>query len=449
DPFAEEEEEKEEEEERDRSDRALQDLGFGEKEKDAFADDPPPPSRDSFDDKKEDSFADDSFSAPSEEKKPAPAGVSGLKPVGIIRGGFNYGIYQQLDGTEVSTLGKAFGSLDDAIIGAEYKGKAVFAKGTLNMRTHNSFLSKDLSYNPLMKENFDNGGSYLYEAFGGMKLFNILILRAGQMIPTYGIMDEYQELGLVVGTPFGTRALAAVEAIVPETDAGFAVGVDYSLTEDSGVKAEFMTASGKIGNAFSNWDWDKTYAMYIRAGYYSEIITGYASLQYRNDYKKDTDTGDAGKTFPNLTFGVHAKFDWKGIMANFSFDYNQFQTIDSNLEKKSKGNMLIHVMPGYEFRFRDFGMNVDALEAVQLGIRFDFVQGIYNNPAAQYFKAEHFDKSSKNIRFGTALNVFASEVAGIRSFFGFTFMMQPDTELVDDSKKYGFKTILIQGGAEF
>ena len=174
--------------------------------------------------------ADAEAAAPAKEGKAAAAGksIKGVKPILLVKGGFNvYGSYKRWNGqgTKPSSLNTMFGSLDEGIVGLEYQGKHVIAKGTLNIRTNYAFIEN--GSNPLAKVNhhsIQNGAANaLYEVYGGVKFFDVFI-KAGKLIPEYGLMDSWQNLGMGFTTPYLTRSLIAVEGFIPETDAGLSLG---------------------------------------------------------------------------------------------------------------------------------------------------------------------------------------------------------------------------------
>jgi len=362
-----------------------------------------------------------------------------------------------------------YGSVDEGILGAEFRGNAVFAKATLNLRTKNPLLlsatdGSAVQYNPLMDDNyFDNSilCGMPYEVYGGMKLFDMLTIRAGKMIPAYSILDKYQHLGVAIGTPYGTRPLLAVEGYIPETDAGFALGFDYDLDEDSGIVAEFMMGTGVIPSISQYWFSQKTMGIYFKGGYRSEMITALLGFQYRTDYNKDIST----KQVPFIGFGLGAIFSYAGFETWLTFDYTMmsliYESVSGAKKNGSVGGMNLSLMPAYNLSI-DYGF----IDKLQFGVRFDLDLGVYSRDAAggNYLtwytgtgtnKTYFFKNDAMAMRFGFAINLFAKELESVKSFAGFSFMMQPQGQIVNktgsgsDIFNYGFYNVGLQGGAEF
>lgn len=416
--------------------------------------------------KKKESVDDILGTKKKEEKKAAPAPAQGIKPVAMVKGGINFGSYAK--NFKQSLF---FGSVDEGILGAEFVGKSVLAKATINVRTQNPLLlssnDKDnaIQYNPLMDDNYIENSIYKgipYEAYGGMKLFDMLTIRAGKMIPAYGILDKYQHLGVAIGTPFGTRPLLAIEGWIPETDAGFALGFNYDLGDDSGINAEFMLGTGVIPNISQFWSTQKTMGIYFKGGYYSEMFTAMLGFQYRTDYE-----GTAKKTVPFIGFGLGTIFSYAGFETWLTVDYTMAQLLkpknsaDPTLVNGSTGGLSLSLMPAYNLT-----IDYEMIDKVQFGVRFDLNYGIYSLDAANgnYLtwytgagasKVNYFKNDVAQMRFGIAINLFAKEFEGVHSFAGLTFMMQPQTQIVNltgtanDISNYGFYTIGLNGGAEF
>jgi len=400
-----------------------------------------------------------------EEKKPTPKPVSGVKPVAMLKGGFNFGSY-----AKNFKQGLMYGSLDEGILGAEFMGNAVFAKATINVRTRSPILladpdsSKAPQYNPLMDDNyFDNSikEGMPYEAYGGMKLFDMVTLRAGKMIPAYSILDKYQHLGVAIGTPYGTRPLLAVEGYIPETDAGFALGFDYDLGDNSGVVAELMMGTGVIPCVSNFWNSQKTMGFYFKGGYRSEMITALLGFQYRTDYPGP----DIKKQVPFIGFGLGTIFSYTGFETWLTFDYTMMGLLyDSVSGTKKNGNvgaMNLSLMPAY-----NLGIDYGFIDKLQFGIRFDLNLGAYSKEAANgnYLtwytrsgsaKTYFFKPEAMAVRFGFGINLFARELESVKSFAGLSFMMQPQSQIVNnpgsgsDIFNYGFYNFGLQAGAEF
>lgn len=476
-----------EEKNQEESDQAIKDLLGGSSEEEEEVAPPREEKKASFDeeaDEEEDEeeapkpkkvekkeSVDDILGTKKEEKKPATAATAqGIKPVIMVKGGINFGSY-----AKSFKQGLFFGSVDEGILGAEFVGKSVLAKATINVRTQNPLLlsssDKDnaIQYNPLMDDNYIENSIYKgipYEAYGGMKLFDMVTIRAGKMIPTYGILDKYQHLGVAIGTPFGTRPLLAIEGWIPETDAGFALGFNYDLDDDSGINAEFMLGTGVIPNISQFWSTQKTMGMYFKGGYYSEMFTAMLGFQYRTDYE-----GTAKKSVPFIGFGLGTIFSYAGFETWLTVDYTMAQLLKpknaaelGTLVNGSTGGLSLSLMPAYNLT-----IDYEMIDKIQFGVRFDLNYGIYNKEAADgnyltwYTGSAKFDTNATKffvnnvaqMRFGVGINLFAKEIEGVHSFAGFTFMMQPQAQLVNptgtanDVYNYGFYSIGLNGGAEF
>lgn len=399
-----------------------------------------------------------------EEKRPAPKLVSGVKPVAMLKGGFNFGSY-----AKNFKQGLMYGSLDEGILGAEFMGNAVFAKATINVRTKNPLLlsatdDSAIQYNPLMNENYwENSivNGMPYEVYGGMKLFDMVTLRAGKMIPTYGILDKYQHLGVAIGTPYGSRPLLAVEGFIPETDAGFALGFDYDFGDNSGIVAELMMGTGVIPSISTFWYTQKTMGFYFKGGYRSEMITAMLGFQYRTDYPGP----DIKKQIPFIGFGLGAIFSYAGFETWLTFDYTMMGLLYDSVSGKKKngsvGGMNLSLMPAY-----NLGIDYGFIDKLQFGIRFDLDLGVYNKDAGSgdYLtwytgtgsaKTYFFKPEAMAVRFGFAINLFAKELELVKSFAGLSFMMQPQSQIINkagsgsDVFNYGFYNFGLHAGAEF
>jgi hypothetical protein len=252
-PFdAEESAENKEKDDQQKSDEAMRDL---------LGEEAPEKKEEKKEEKKDEAFdAIDPIDEVKKEEKKAPAG---LKPVLLVKGGFTLlGQYEQknADGSK-SSLGSMFGSVDEGLLGAEYEGSHVIAKGTMNIRTENPLINK--GNNPLMIKNLhsiQNGAmNGLYELYGGMKFFGLFV-KAGKMTPEYGLMNSWQKLGMGFSTPFLTRSLNAVEGFIPETDAGFALGYENTFAGAHTIHLGLMLGTGSHDPI--NWKYDKTMGLY-------------------------------------------------------------------------------------------------------------------------------------------------------------------------------------------
>jgi len=419
-----------------------------------------------------------------QEKTAAPVS-SAIKPFAVIKGG----MYLMANWAEELTLTNGafskyvdqsllFGGIDDAIFGAEYRGKAVFAKASISMRTPNALMSKAVNLSPRIDLNYNEGLS-LFEAYGGMRLFGMLEIKGGKMVPAYGLLEEYQKLGAFIGTPYGTRSLIAVEGFIPETDTGFNLGLNMGLGDGQAIVANLMIANGTIDYSNNFWDRSETYALYIKAGYESKMVSGFASFQMANDYALVNQKSRYPKT---MSFGVAGKVDIKGFEAMLSFDYlsmnlvRRYTAVDQQKSPATKreGNtgsepasgMLFSVTPAYNLM-----LGVDPIEKMQIAVRFDYVKGVYNNNDNEipftgdggipdYLSHNIFSEDKSYMRIGAAVNIFAKEIENVRSVAGISLMMQPGVKVGGDKKQNirsqyielenpGFTVFMLTAGAEF
>lgn len=387
----------------------------------------------------------DSEKADTEDNAPAEnaaAGnsIKGLKPVLLVKGGFTpYGSYKE-GGKSLSTM---FGSLDEGIIGVEYLGKHVLAKGTLNIRTNYAFIEN--GSNPLAKVNHhsvQNGAANaLYEVYGGVKFYDVFI-KGGKLIPEYGLVDTWQNLGMGFTTPFLTRSLAVVEGFLPETDAGLAIGYNGIIKKDHNVFVGLSLGTG--ANASEFWESDRTMGLYGRVGYgFKDYVKAAFAFQYRNDYYV--------KKLDHIGIGVHINVAAKGFEMPITFDYNMMKMVKDQSARKSTTSMLLSLAPGYAYHF-----NHEWIDKVGLALRYDLVQGVYLDGTGDYLDWRNYRSSSMIMRIGVTANFFTKELAGVRAMAGLTFLMQPEStvdkkDINGDGKKkdYGFTTIALQAGAEF
>jgi len=438
-PFdAEESAENKEKEDQKKSDDAMRDL-LGEED----------PEEDKTEDKKEEVKKDEDFDAidqidegPKEAKK-APAG---LKPVLLIKGGFTLlGQYRSkpAGATKSITLGSMFGSVDEGLLGAEYEGSHVIAKGTMNIRTENPLMNK--SNNPLMINNLhsiQNGiMNGLYELYGGIKFFGVFV-KAGKMAPEYGLMGSSQKLGMGFSTPFLTRSLNAVEGFIPETDAGFALGYEGTFAKAHTIHLGLMLGTGSSNSAF--WESDKTMGLYVKAAYMHKIFQVGFGFQYKKDYYSSA-TGV--KELPFIGIGIHANVSVKGFEMPITFDFNQMSMVLTGalLAKKTAQNILLSVAPGYAYSFKS-----DWADKVALAVRFDLARGVYIGKS-NYLDYATFKNESMYYRIGVTANFFVKEVCGVHSYAGITFLVQPESKVVKTPSQidYGFTTLMLSAGAEF
>ncbi len=409
------------------------------------------------------------------EEEEASGLPKGLKPVLLVKGGFTvmgshkYAVEgKDSEGNKINTWknGNAmFGSVDEGILGLEYLGEHVIAKGTVNLRTDNALMENAVT-NPLMKANLhsimDGAANALYEVYGGVKFYDVFI-KAGKMIPEYGLIDGYQELGMGFATPFLSRSLIVVEGFIPETDAGLALGYNGTFMEDHNVFAGVSLGTGSINSEF--WDSDKTMGIYGRVGYaFRDYLKAAVAFQYRTDfysYPNDFEyNGKKGKDVNLIGIGVHLKGGYAGFEMPVSFDYNMMKMVKMEKDpetkefvgakKKSPSGMLLSLAPGYAYHF-----DHEWIDKVSIAVRFDFVKGVYLSKNDNYLDFDNFKKGSSYYRIGATANFFTKELAGVRGMAGLTFLMQPKSKVdpdkanKDDKYNHGFTTIVLQAGAEF
>ena len=441
---AEEEKDEEEEEtpaqkkakEQSESDAAMKDL-MGDPEEDEK------PAKE--DDQEDSEEAGAEAAAPKAGKAAAGKSFKGVKPILLAKGGFTvFGSHKEFNAGKTSTLQSMFGSLDEGIIGVEYQGSHVIAKGTLNIRTNYEFIEN--GSNPLAKINHhsvQNGAANaLYEVYGGVKFYDVFI-KAGKMIPEYGLVDTWQNLGMGFTTPFLTRSLIAVEGYLPETDAGLALGYNGIIKKDHNVFVGLSLGTG--ANASEFWESDRTMGLYGRVGYgFKEYVKAAFAFQYRNDYYSN-------KKLDHVGIGVHINVSAKGFEMPLTFDYNMMKMVKDGSARKNTASMLISAAPGYAYHF-----NHEWIDKVGIALRYDLVQGVYLNGEGDYLDWRNFRSNSMIMRIGVTANFFTKELAGIRGMAGLTFLMQPESkvdskDINGDGKKrdYGFTTIALQAGAEF
>ena len=397
--------------------------------------------------------------AEEEAKSSAPA-LKGLKPILLVKGGFTaFGQYKRWNGvgTTPSTMNTMFGSVDEGLLGLEYMGKHVIAKGTLNLRTDNALISEAV-HNPLMEENLhsvQNGiANVLYELYGGVKFYDVFI-KAGKMLPEYGLIDTYQELGMGFATPFLTRSLIVVEGFVPETDAGLSLGYNGILKKDHNLFVGLTLGTGSNKSEF--WYSNKTMGLYGRVGYgFKEYIKAAVTFQYRQDFSnviKTSDGSPVNKEVDLIGFGVHLKGAVAGFEMPVSFDYNKMKMASSSDGNKHKTDgMLLSLAPGYAYHFKH-----DWIDKVSVAVRFDLVKGVYISKYANYLDSINFRSKGLIYRIGATANFFTKELAGFRGMTGLTFIMQPKNKVGtadaynEDGRvhDYGFMAIVLQAGAEY
>lgn len=384
-------------------------------------------------------------SEPAEEAAPANKSFGGFKPILLVKGGMTFlGNYRQGNVSTGAKLSAIYGSVDEGLIGGEYMGEHVIARGLLNVRTDNPFINNGNS--PLAKINLhsvQNGAAnILYEAFGGIKFYDVFI-KAGKMVPEYGLMDTYQTLGMGFTTPYLTRSLIAVEGFIPESDAGLALGYNGIIKKDHNIFAGLSLGTGTITSDF--WNTDKTIGLYGRVGYgFKDYVKAALGFQYRTD---QFNNGTVKKDLAYIGIGVHAQVAVKGFEMPISFDYTMFNLVDvTTAKKKSASNMLLSLAPGYAYHF-----NHNWIDKVSIALRFDFIQGIFTNSASlsNYLETTSFKSSKNYMRIGVTANFFTKELAGIKGMAGITFLMQPQTKIATGDKDYGFTTLMISAGAEY
>ena len=392
----------------------------------------------------------DSENQPENEEK-ASKGIAGLKPVLLVKGGFTVmGQYKEYNPATQKTTSpnSMFGSVDEGIVGIEYNGKHVLAKGTLNLRTNNALIEHAVN-NPLIKENYhsiqDGAANALYEVYGGVKFFDVFI-KGGKMLPEYGLIDTYQELGMGFSTPFLSRSLIVVEGFIPETDAGIALGYNGVIKNVHNVFAGLSLGTGSNKSEF--WYSDKTLGIYGRVGYgFKEYIKASFAFMHRKDYYS---VEGVSKKLDVTGIGVHLKGAVAGFEMPVSFDYVMNQMVKGTAKKNTTG-LLLSLAPGYAYHFKH-----DWIDKVAVALRFDFVQGVYLNKEGNYLDLNNYKKDSSYMRIGVTANFFTKELGGVvRGMAGLTFLMQPESTVDkkdsngDNRKKdYGFTTIVLQAGAE-
>ncbi len=392
----------------------------------------------------------DDFEPFREEKKPAAVAKTGFKPILLVKGGFSIlGQYKYRDGDTTRSPGLMFGSVDEGLLGGEYLGKYVIAKGTMNLRTKNPFISRsDVVNNPLKKMNYNtiNDGIHhgLYELYGGIRLFNCLTIRAGKMMPEYGLIDTHQKLGMGFANPNLTRSLVVVEGYIPETDEGFALGYKGTFANAHTILAGFMIGTGSVASEF--WETNKTMGIYGRLGYMHEYFQAAFGFQYRTDYFSQDGLG--AKDLSLIGIGVHANVSVAGFEMPISFDYSSFNMIQASpFRTRAAANILLSLAPGYAFSFN----NIDWAEKFALAVRFDLSRGVYQFGADDYLDFSRYTNDGMIFRIGATANFFVKEIKGVQSFAGLTFLIQPESEIVKTPKEidYGFMTLMISAGAEY
>lgn len=450
---AEEEEEEEEEaeespadkkaKEKSESDAAMRDL-MGDSGEEEEAEAPKKGAKKSGKADKADAPAEESGDA--EEAAPVKSkSFGGFKPILLVKGGMTFlGNYRQDNVATGAKLSAIFGSVDEGLVGGEYMGEHVIARGLLNVRTDNPFINNGNS--PLAQINLhsvQNGAAnMLYEAFGGIKFYDVFI-KAGKMVPEYGLMDTYQTLGMGFTTPYLTRSLIAVEGFIPESDAGLAIGYNGIIKNDHNVFVGLSLGTGTITSDF--WNTDKTIGLYGRVGYaFKDYVKAAFGFQYRTDHFNN---GTVKKDLAYIGIGVHAQVAVKGFEMPISFDYTMFNLVNTTTQKrKAATNMLLSLAPGYAYHF-----NHNWIDKVSVALRFDYIQGIFTNSAAlnNYLETTSYKSSKGYMRIGVTSNFFTKELAGIRGMAGITFLMQPKTKIATGEKDYGFMTLMISAGAEY
>ncbi len=396
--------------------------------------------------------ADAEEAAPADKNAAAGKSFKGIKPVLLVKGGFTVlGQYKQYNGAgqKTSSPNSMFGSVDEGLLGIEYAGKHVIAKGTLNLRTDNALIDHAVN-NPLMKINLhsiQNGAANaLYEIYGGVKFYDVFI-KAGKMLPEYGLVDTWQELGMGFATPFLTRSLIVVEGFLPETDAGISLGYNGIIKKDHNVFVGLSLGTGS--NASEFWYSDKTLGIYGRVGYgFKDYLKAAFAFQYRQDYfASDT----VAKKVDMTGIGIHLKGGYAGFEMPLTFDYNMMKMMKGALRKNTTG-MLLSAAPGYAYHF-----DHEWIDKVAVALRFDFIQGVYLSKEGSYLDYSNYRSNSSYMRIGVTANFFTKELAGVvRGMAGLTFLMQPESKVGNNTyndngrkKDYGFTTIVLQAGAEF
>ena len=398
--------------------------------------------------------ADTEAAAPAAKDKAVESKLpKGLKPILLVKGSFTLlGSYKEIKDGRKTNPNAMFGSVDEGLIGLEYMGKHVIAKGTLNLRTANALIEHAVN-NPLMRENLhsiqDGVANALYEIYGGVKFFDVFI-KAGKMIPEYGLIDSYQELGMGFSTPFLSRSLIVVEGLIPETDAGLALGYNGIIKNDHNLFVGISLGTGSNKSEF--WYSDKTLGIYGRLGYgFKDYVKLALAFQYRTDFYSSEVAGT--KSLSTTGFGVHLKVAAKGFEMPVSFDYNMMQMVkdQTSTARKNATGMLLSLAPGYAYHF-----NHDWVDKISIAFRYDLVYGVYLSREASYLEFNNYRSNSMYMRIGLTANFFTKEFAGVRGMAGLTFLMQPKNtvdkkDINKDGIKndYGFTTVLLQAGAEF
>lgn len=453
-PFdAEESAEKKKEEDKEQSDAAMRDLLGDEGAKEDTAQDEEVKEEKKADKKKKKKDEEPVKEKPKKVKEPVQ---KGFKPVILVKGGFTLlGQYKEYRNKadlnqKYSTLGSMFGSVDEGLLGAEFIGDHVIAKGTMNVRTNNPFINK--GNNPLAKINlhsiqngFDNA---LYEIYGGVKFYDIFI-KAGKMLPEYGLMEMYQNLGMGFSTPFLTRSLLAVEGFIPETDAGFALGYKGTFADEHTLLVGFSMGTGSIASDF--WNTDKTMGIYGRLGYMHEYFQGAVGFQYRKDYFNKTVNGtNVVKNLSLIGIGVHLRASIAGFEMPLTFDYTTFGMVQIN-KMKSANSILLSAAPGYAYSF-----DSEWADKIAVAVRFDLVKGVYAiQGASDYLNYDGYKMNAAVFRIGATANFFVKELKGVHSYAGITFLVQPESKIIGRSATnltgeydYGFMTLMLSAGAE-
>ncbi|HNW82740.1 MAG TPA: hypothetical protein PKG52_07610 [bacterium] len=445
-PFdAEESAAKKKAEDKEQSDAAMRDL-LGDEEKEDKADEPVKEEKKV--DKKKKNDAESTNETPKKAKEPVQ---KGFKPVILVKGGFTLiGNYKEKSTTGIGTTSKGsmFGSVDEGLLGAEFIGDHVIAKGTMNLRTNNPLINK--GNNPLAKINLhsiQNGAdNALYEIYGGIRFFDIFV-KAGKMIPEYGLMDMYQNLGMGFSTPFLTRSLVAVEGFIPETDAGISFGYKGTFAEKHTILAGLMLGTGSIASDF--WNTDKTMGIYGRLGYMHEYFQIAFGIQHKMDYYFKTVAKKPTFTGIGLHLNVSPKIGNHEISAPITFDYNLFGLIKGGVQQKSVNGILFSAAPGYAYCF-----DSEWADKIALAVRFDLVKGVYKNGATDYLDYDKYSLDGVIFRIGATANFFVKEMKGVHSYAGVTFLIQPERKIVGSKGStpseydYGFTTLMLSAGAE-
>ncbi|RKX80852.1 MAG: hypothetical protein DRP58_12640, partial [Spirochaetes bacterium] len=421
-----------EDEDKKSSDDAMSDLLGGDEEDNVNKED----SEDQAD-KEEEAPLEEAPLEETPEEVTKPAVAKGFKPVMMIKGGFlMFGQYKTRDATHPkgASHNMMFGAVDQGIVGLSFDGRYVVAKATMNLRTPNALtetkVATPVQTNPWIAANYANYDSnfynWLHEVYGGVNFFGKLnqklIIRAGKMLPTYGLVDQFDSLGAGIGTPYGTRDLSVTEGYIPESDAGWALGFDWAIKNKHHILFDFMMGSGTVGDSTSNpyWFSSNTMGLYIRAGYASKFLRIVGSLQSRAQQVTAGSTGaEQIKNVPILGFGVAAKLqNIHGFNMTFSFDYNVLtlvKTFTTTPLTTSTSNMLIHMLPSY-----DISIKKPWLDTLQISLRFDIIKGGYEYGTemrnAYYFA--YYTEKNMYFRIGAAVNWYVMEIKGVRSFAG-------------------------------